>query len=161
MLSLGLALAACSQGTADYNEVDIPEREARADAAIQAAAAQSGTATVARTGLPVASPTPTAARDRTLPTGFQGYWGATPDDCELANVEATGRINVDADTIRFHEAKARVVGMQRRSAYEVVADLRFTGEGQTGTRRTGFRLEAGGTTLIRTQDGAAVRYQRC
>ena len=154
-------LSACSQGTADYNQVEVPEREARADAAIQAAARQQGQATVARSGVPVASPTPTAARDRTLPTDFQGYWGATPNDCELANVEASGRINIDADTIRFHESKARVVGIERRSPYQVVADLRFSGEGENGTARTGLRLEAGGTTLIRTQDGEAVRYQRC
>ena len=154
-------LAACSQGSADYNKVDVPDREARADAAIQAAARHDGAATLARTGVPVASPTPSAARDKALPTDFQGYWGVTPDDCELANTEATGRINIDADTIRFYESKARVAGLERRSPYAVVADLRFTGEGEDWTRRTALTLEAGGTRLVRSEGAQVVRYQRC
>ena len=160
-VALMLTLAACSGHDADYNRVDVPEKEAAAQAAIEQAAAQNGAASTARTGVPVARSTPTAARDRAFPTEFLGYWGAGNNDCELANTEATGRINIDADTIRFHETRARVQRMDRRSPQEVVADLRFSGKGQSFQTREIYRLDAGGTALVRTSPTATQRYRRC
>ncbi|MBB6505598.1 hypothetical protein F4693_002590 [Sphingomonas endophytica] len=160
-MALMLTLAACSGHDADYNRVDVPEKEAAAQAAIEQAAAQNGAASTARTGVPVARSTPTAARDRAFPAEFLGYWGAGNNDCELANTEATGRINIDADTIRFHETRARVQRMDRRSPQEVVADLRFSGKGQSFQTREIYRLDAGGTALVRTSPSATQRYRRC
>jgi hypothetical protein len=160
-VALMLTLAACSGHDADYNRVDVPEKEAAAQAAIEQAAAQNGAASTARTGVPVARSTPTAARDRAFPTEFLGYRGAGNNDCELANTEATGRINIDADTIRFHETRARVQRMDRRSPQEVVADLRFSGKGQSFQTREIYRLDAGGTALVRTSPTATQRYRRC
>ena len=157
-----LPLAACSGGGADYNRVDVPEREAEAQAAIDRSVAENGVATTARAGVPVGTPSPNAARDRAFPREMQGYWGRAPDDCELANTAATGRIDIEADTIRFHESRARVSAVAARSTYAVTMDLRFSGEGQTWQRRNAFRLENGGIALIRSEAGAAdVRYQRC
>ena len=158
-----LTLAACSgDGSSDYGNVAVPEREAEAQAAIDRAVAQNGTATTARSGVPVGTPTENAARDRALPKEFQGYWGITPDDCELANTAATGRINIDADRIRFWESRARVVDVVDRSTYAVTVDLRFTGEGQTWQKRSEWKLEGGSTAMVRTDAGAApIRYQRC
>lgn len=157
-----LALAACG-GTsdADYNRVEVPEKEAEAQNVIDAAVAVNGASTTALAGVPVTKPSPNAARQRALPKEFQGYWGRTANDCELANTEATGRINVDADTIRFYESKARVLDVIEASPYAVTADLRFDGEGQTWQRRTEFRLENGGITLVRNDGGQTVRYSRC
>ncbi|MEH3046369.1 hypothetical protein [Sphingomonas adhaesiva] len=161
-------LAACSgSDPADYNRVDVPEKEARAQAAIDAAAAQNGTATTARLGVPVATPTPTAARDRAFPVDFRGYWGAIDDDCELANTAATGRIDVDGDTVRFYESKARVQSLRLSSPAALTVDLRFSGEGQTWRATEAWLLENGGTTLLRTRPAAgtqpavATRYKRC
>lgn len=156
-----LALAACSGNDADYNRVDVPEKEAAAQAAIEQAVAQNGAATTARTGVPIAKSTPNAARDRAFPTEFLGYWGAGDNDCELANTAATGRINIDADTIRFYESRARVQRMDRRSPQEVAVDLRFSGEGQSFYAREVYRLDAGGTALVRTSPTATQRYRRC
>lgn len=164
MMAAGMAagmLAGCGGGSADYNRVDVPEREAEAQAAIERSVAQNGAATTARTGVPIARSTPTAARDRAFPTEFLGYWGAGDNDCELANTAATGRINIDADTIRFYEGRARVQRMDRRSPQEVVADLRFSGDGQGVLARETYRLDAGGTALIRTGATATQRYRRC
>ena len=163
VLLLCFALAACGGASdADYNRVEVPEKEARAQNAIDAAVAQNGAATTALAGVPVTGTTRTAARNRALPREFQGYWGRTADDCELANTEATGRINIDADTIRFHESRARVLDVVSASSYAVTADLRFSGEGETWQRRTELRLDNGGTALVRTEAGAAaVRYSRC
>ncbi|MBB3349311.1 MULTISPECIES: hypothetical protein [unclassified Sphingomonas] len=163
-MTAGLAamLAACSPQTADYNRHEVPEDEARAQAAIERAAAQNGVATTARAGVPIAAPAETAARSRAFPTDFLGYWGISYDDCQLANTNATGRINVDADTIRLHEAKARVQRLEQRSPYEVVADLRFDGAGNSSwERRDRFTLEQGGTILVRTEAPNVQRYRRC
>lgn len=161
MGTMAMMLAACGRGDADYNRVDVPEKEAEAQAAIEQAAAQNGAATVARTGVPIARSTPTAARDRAFPTEFLGYWGAGDNDCELANTAATGRINIDADTIRFYEGRARVQRMDRRSPQELAVDLRFSGQGQGFEAREIYRLDAGGTALIRTSPTATQRYRRC
>ncbi|PCG15342.1 MAG: hypothetical protein DI530_12750 [Sphingomonas sp.] len=155
------ALAACSSPQGDYGNVAVPEREAAAQQAIEAAAATNGVRATARTGVPIEVKPLTAARGRALPADYQGYWGVTPDDCELANTAATGRINIDADTIRFHESKARVQSIALRDPYALSAELRFSGEGAGWTRRNDFRLENGGTMLVR-QDGAqVVRYRKC
>ncbi|MBY9064649.1 hypothetical protein K7957_17060 [Sphingomonas yunnanensis] len=163
-MTVGLAamLAACSPDTADYNRHEVPEDEARAQAAIERAAAQNGVATTARAGVPIAAPPETAARARAFPTEFLGYWGVSYDDCLLANTDATGRISVDADTIRFHEAKARVQRLEQHSPYEVVADLRFDGAGgPSWERRDRFTLEQGGTILVRSEAPNVQRYRRC
>jgi hypothetical protein len=158
-------LAACSGGgQADYNAAArVPEDEAAAQRAIERAAGRDGAATTATLGVPVGATKLNAARNRALPVDFQGYWGATPDDCELANVSARGRINIDADTIRLFEARARVVALDRRSPFLVVARLRFDGAGGTGERTTELRLDAGGTTLIRTDrvPPLSITYKRC
>lgn len=157
-----MMLAACSGGGgADYNRSDVPDREARAQVAIEQAAARSGTAATQRSGLPVVRAPRTAARDRAFPANFRGYWGVSDDDCELANIDAGGRINVDADTIRFHEMRARVQRLERRSPQEIVADLRFEGGGKVWERRTTFRLDAGGTQLVRSEPPMTQRYRRC
>ena len=167
-LLLLLPLAACGGGGADYNRVEVPEKEAEAQNAIDAAVAQNGAATTTRTGVPVSGATPNAARNRALPKDYQGYWGVTANDCELANTAATGRINVDADTIRFYESRARVLDVDASSPYALRVDLRFSSEGQTWQRRTLLRLENGGTTLVRIeppgdarQSATTTRYSRC
>ena len=163
-MTAGLAamLAACAPDAADYNRHDVPEDEARAQAAIDHAAAQNGVATTARAGVPIAAPTQTAARARAFPTEFLGYWGVSYDDCQLANTNATGRISIDADTIRFHEVKARVQRLEQHSPYEIVADLRFDGAGgPSWERRNRFTLEQGGTILVRSEAPNVQRYRRC
>ena len=159
---VAILLAGCSGGgEADYNRVDVPEREAEAQAAIEQSVAQNGAARTALSGVPIARVSPNAARDRAFPTEFLGYWGAGDNDCELANTEATGRINVDADTIRFYQARARVQRMERHTAQEVAVDLRFSRDGRTFERREIYRLDAGGTVLVRSDPSATQRYRRC
>lgn len=157
-----VALAACSGGgEADYNRIEVPEREAEAQNAIDAAVAANGATTTARAGVPVAQEVRAAARARTLPKEFQGYWGLTANDCELANTAATGRIEVQGDAIRFFESKARVTSVSMSGDYAATAALRFSGEGETRERVNGFRLENGGTMLVRSDAGQTWRYSRC
>ena len=163
---LTLGLAGCGASTSDYNQVEVKPKEARADAVIANAAQAVGPRELAMKGLPVATPTPRGGSDDALPVAFQGYWGVTPGDCELANVDATGRINIDGATIRFFESRAQVTRLSARSPGELTARLTYRGEGQTWDRDTRLLLEAGGTRLIRSEamPGGAVqttRYQRC
>jgi hypothetical protein len=158
-----LILGGCGGGgSADYNQgAHVPDEEAEAEAAIERAVKQKGLATTKLSGVPVSSPTAPPARARAFPTEFVGYWGVTPNDCELANTEATGRINIDGDTVRFYQAKARVASLQQRSTYEVAADLRFSADGKDWQRTNIFRLESGGTVLFRTEGGSTLRYAHC
>ena len=160
---LSLGLAACSGGGGgDYNDAArISEKDAKAARAIEHAVQTRGAATIAR-GVPVETPTPGVDRSRALPTAFQGFWGVGPRDCELANINAHGRLFIDRDTLRFYESKATVAELQESSPTSAVAVLAFKGEGQRWTRRTTITLAAGGTRLTRTPDGErAITYQHC
>lgn len=170
-MAIGMAagLTACSRGSneADYNNVRVDPAHARAQARIDRAAAAQGTRTVAKVGLPVSSPTPTAAQGRALPTAFQGYWGATPDDCALANVDARGRVAIDSDQLRFFERRAAVDTLRERSPTTLAVTLAYKGDGQRWKHDATLTLEQGGTRLLLVEQGDAVRpgqtmrYQRC
>ena len=158
-----LLLTACSRQP-DYDDTtELNGKDAKAANAVAADVATNGVAAAAAKGLPVSKPGLTRAPRNALPTAFQGYWGMTPADCDLANAAATGRIDVEGDTIRFYESKARVAKLIAGDDPSVVADLTFTGEGQHWTRRTEFALGAGGTRLLRREQGQAntITYQRC
>ena len=169
MTVLVAVLTGCSSGSneADYNAVHVDPAQARAQAQIDRAAATQGTRAAARSGLPVATPTPIAARDRKLPVGFQGYWGATPGDCALANVDAGGRLAIDADQLRFFERRASVDALRERSPTNVAATLAYKGDGERWKHDATLTLEQGGTRLLLVEQGDAVRpgqtlrYQRC
>ncbi|MGJ3628200.1 hypothetical protein AB5I41_16840 [Sphingomonas sp. MMS24-JH45] len=132
-----LLAAACSgRRRGEYNRVEVPEREAEAQNAIDAAVAANGATTTARAGVPVAQEVRAAARARTLPKDFQGYRGRTANDCELANTAATGRIEVQTDAIRFYESKARVTSVSVTGDYAAHRGLALQrGGGDGGARR--------------------------
>lgn len=151
-----IACAACS----DAGKPDGGDN--RAAAAIENAVAENGAAATAAKGLPVTPPAQARANPRAFPPAFQGYWGIAPADCSLANVDATGRINIDGGTVRFYESRARVATVVRAASDAFVADMGFSGEGQRWTKRIDWTLAVGGTRLIRTDAGAAaITYQRC
>jgi hypothetical protein len=170
-VAIGMAagLAACSSGSdeADYNTVRVDPAQARAQAQIDRAAAAQGPRAAARSGLPVATATPSSAGARKLPIAFQGYWGATPGDCALANVDAGGRLAIEADQLRFFRKRARVDALRELSANEVAATLSFKADDARWTHLTHLTLEQGGTRLLLVEQGDAarpgqtMRYQRC
>ncbi|WP_375272245.1 hypothetical protein [Sphingomonas sp.] len=163
------ALAACSPASneADYNTVHVDPAQARAQATIDRAAAAQGTRTVAGAGLPVATATTTAAQGRKLPVAFQGYWGQTPGDCALANVDARGRLAIDADQLRFFDRRAAVDASREQSPTAVAATLAYKAGGERWKHDATLTLEQGGTRLLLVEQGDAarpgqtIRYQRC
>lgn len=161
-------LAGCSPSSdADYNTVRVDPAQARAQEQIDRAAAAQGPRAAARNGLPVAVATPSSAGARKLPVAFQGYWGATPGDCALANVDAGGRLAVEADQLRFFRQRARVDALREVSANEVEATLSFKRDDARWTHPTRLTLEQGGTRLLLVEQGdvsrpgQTMRYQRC
>lgn len=162
-----LLLAACSASQADYNQVEVRPKEAEADAMIANAAGEKGPRALALEGVPVSTPTPRAGGDNTLPATFQGYWGIRPTDCELANVNATGRVNIDGATVRFFESRAQIGNANALSPFEYEVALQFSGEGRRWTRVDRLKLGAGGTRLVRQEivpgqpQPQTTTYQRC
>lgn len=189
---LVLGASACSPaGTEQRNGSDVvinattgtPERnEAQADAALDGiVTVDNGTPPP-----PVKSPaTPTPApgvpvetaprvsdlrrEARAFPTAFQGRWGLAHADCDLSRVDdAKGLMRIAADKVSFYESSATVAAMPAKSAYKLVADLAFRGEGKTWRRRDRFALLVAGTAMSRTEQGAdggaderTYRYERC
>lgn len=169
-IAAGLILAACSSGQdkADYSDAaHVDPVQARAQARIDATASRIGTRSAARIGVPVSSPTPSAAGDRKLPVAFQGYWGVAPGDCDLRNADAAGRISVDADRLRLEDGKATVEKLVERSPSIVDTMLRIDAAAGAGNRPVRFMLEQGGTRLVMTRGAVAgtpaatIRYRRC
>lgn len=166
---LVVLLTACSSGSNDtnYNSVHVDPAQARAQATIDRAAAAQGTRAVAGAGLPVATSSTTSAQDRKLPVAFQGYWGRTPGDCALANVDAGGRLAIDADQLRFFERRASVDTLRELLPTNVAATLAYKAEGERWKHDATLTLEQGGTRLLLVEQGDLVRpgqtmrYQRC
>lgn len=165
LLTTLVTAGACSRTSDNYaTAAEIPADEARAAAAIDRAAAQNGARLTALEGLPVSPPPIGPARNRVLPTAFQGYWGVTPNDCELANTEAHGRLNIDADTIRQWEGKGSVDRIVAATPYRAVADISFSDAGTRWKTRTTLTLGSGGMTMMRSDAGGRplqARYQKC
>jgi len=147
-----LAIAACSNDAPAVND-------AQAEAAVEQAA-RAANGTVPR-GLPVSDET-AALTPGALPPAFEGRWGLTPADCDVARSDTKGLLVIRGSTLTFYTASAtaRVVGGPSR--YKVVADLTFTDKGATAPRRDRLALTAAGTVLQRTEPGGQTyRYERC
>ncbi len=73
---------------------------------------------------------------------------------------------IDAKTLRFFESAGDLARVRDRDANRIVADYKFSGEGQQWDRLMLLGLADGGKTLVRRDygDGAApdaMRYTRC
>ncbi|WP_052215496.1 hypothetical protein [Sphingomonas sp. ERG5] len=150
--ALVLASAACSPSPSDN----------QAAANIEATIAENQSSDAAR-GLPKSdAPNPVRAA-RTLPPAFLGRWGITPADCDFSRTDTKGLVTVFADKLSFYDSTAKIDALTHRSQYKVTADLIFTGEGRTWTKRAALELVTAGTALLRTEQSPAAtyRYERC
>lgn len=109
---------------------------------------------------PVATPTVAATE---FPAAFRGRWGMTPNDCDPARADNKGLILVSADDIRFYESRATIGKLTVAAPTRVLADLAFSGEGQTWKSRTVLDLSEDGTVLTRSEESpaASYRYTKC
>jgi hypothetical protein len=147
-----LALGACDNNDApDVNE-------AQAEAVIDNVQ-QAPERNVPR-GLPISEER--AAPPGALPPQFEGRWGITPADCDVARSDTRGLLVIRASTLTFHAASATAKVIGGPSRYKVIADLTFSGKGAVPTRRDQLELTSAGTVLQRSEpSGKTYRYERC
>src|SRR3546814_1164044 len=60
---------------------------------------------------------------------------------------------IDAKTLRFFESAGDLARVRDRSANRIVADFKFSGEGETWDRLMLLGLSGGGKTLVRRDYG--------
>lgn len=104
--------------------------------------------------------------DQTIPAAIRGRWGLVPADCTSTRGDAKGLLTIDATSLRFYESHGSLVRIRERDADRIVADYRFSGEGQEWDRLMLLDSQDGGKALIRRDYGegaapGAMRYTRC
>lgn len=104
--------------------------------------------------------------DQTIPTAVRGRWGLVATDCTSTKGDAKGLLTIDATGLRFYESHGTLMHIRERDARRIVADYRFSGEGQEWNRLMVLDSQDGGETLIRRDYGegaapSAMRYTRC
>lgn len=152
---LSLALAACSAPPGPGNETS-------------AEVAPSGDVGIVAPPAPRATPSPAPAATATaaattFPAAFRGRWGMTVNDCDPRRDDNKGLMVVSADGITFYESRATVTGLTQSGPTRLMADLAFSGEGQTWSSRTVLELADGGRALTRSEEtpAASYSYRKC
>lgn len=128
-----LVVAACSAPAS--------KSDAAAPAAPVAAAAQAA---------PAAPPAPSAANGAggdvaAVPAAFIGEWNSDPKDCGKGHGEGT--LTIEAHRIFFYESGGPVEAVTLKEPRLIQIAAKLTGEGETWTDVTSFRLSADGKTL--------------
>jgi len=167
-----LLLAACSGGDKDEQaEADkvpavptVPEAAPAASAAAQESAPDYAADPAVK---PPAKPDPGIGEgDAAIPVALQGRWGLVAADCTSTKGDAKGLLTIGAGDLRFYESQGILAHIRERSATRLVADYKFSGEGEDWDRLMQLSVQDGGKTLVRRDygEGAApepMRYSRC
>jgi len=169
-----MTLAACSGGKDEAQPAETADKAAPAPAAPAQpapAAPATGDADLAYTPdpsmAPPAAPEPgVGSGDRAIPATIRGRWALKAEDCAARPGTDLTALVIDAKTLRFFESAGDLARVRDRSANRIVADFRFSGEGETWDRLMLLGLSGGGKTLVRRDygEGAAaepMRYTRC
>ncbi|MBC2776361.1 hypothetical protein [Parasphingopyxis marina] len=114
-------------------------------------------------------PAPVPAQDDTgpaaqalnaMPESFRGHWDLSEEGCADENSEM--RLLIAANTATFYESRAEITGVEAQGAQAVIADHRFTGEGETWDERLAYELSENGQRLtVETVDGSLSIRMRC
>lgn len=169
-----LMLAACGGGKNEKQPAETADTAAPAPAAPAKpapVAPVTGSADLAYTPdpsvAPPAAPEPgVGSGDRAIPAAIQGRWALKAEDCAARPGTDLTALVIDAKTLRFFESAGDLARVRDRSANRIVADFKFSGEGETWDRLMLLGLSGGGKTLVRRDygEGAAaepMRYTRC
>ena len=169
-----LLLAACGGGSKD--EQAVPD-EAAGKAAPLVPAAAPGARSAAQESPPdyVADPAvgPPAKPEPGIGTGeavipamIQGRWALNAADCQAKRGTDLTALAIDATSLSFYESHGVLARIRERSTTRLVADYKFSGEGEDWDRLMQLTVEDGGKTLVRRDYGEgavpeAMRYSRC
>lgn len=104
--------------------------------------------------------------DKAIPAAIQGRWALKAADCAAKRGTDLTALVVDTRSLRFFESAGDLARIRERSATRLVADYKFSGEGEEWDRLMQLSVEDGGKTLVRRDygEGAApepMRYSRC
>ncbi|SKB41278.1 hypothetical protein [Sphingopyxis flava] len=167
-----LMLAACSSGEDEKQPAETAEGSAPAHAPAEPAPAASA-ADADLAYRPDPSVTPPAAPDpgigsgeKAIPTAIQGRWALKAADCAAPRGTDLTALVIDASTLRFFESVGELARVRERSPKRIIADYKFSGEGEEWDRLVLLALEDGGKVLVRRDYGEGVpaepmRYTRC
>jgi len=162
-----LLLAACSGGkdeesgpeaTADFGPLQKAERPESVEAPEPAVPA------------PTEKPAEGSGADvggaNAIPRAIRGRWALDVAHCTAGKGTDLTALTIDAASLRFYESHGELARIRESAADRLVADYRFSGEGETWRQRVELDLRDGGRTLVRRDHGEgatgeALRYTRC
>lgn len=167
-----LLLAACSGGDKDEQAAaerapavpTVPDAAPAAPVAVQ----ESAPDYVADPAIkPPAQPDPGIGQgEAAIPVALQGRWALKAADCQAARGADLTVLTIDAANLRFYESHGQLAHIRERGATRLVADYKFSGEGEDWDRLMQLTVADGGKTLVRRDygEGSApepIRYSRC
>lgn len=109
---------------------------------------------------------PQAANDAAIPAAIRGRWAIDAADCAKRPGTDLTVLTIDAANLRFHESHGELARVRESDAARIVADYRFSGEGEEWDRQMRLELADDGRTLVRHDldegaDAPLMRYSRC
>lgn len=124
----------------------------------------------AETAAIVEAPAPTGVDanvdGKTIPPAIRGRWALDAADCAKRPGTDLTVLTVEAAELRFHESHGELTRVRESDVRHIVADYRFSGEGEEWGRRMQLELADDGKALVRRDMGegaaaGAMRYTRC
>jgi len=162
-----LLLAACSGGDdkaaqEDATAIGSPER---ADPAVSDGVVDADLPAEAKKA-PAAPEAEGAVDGGGIPEAIRGRWALKAADCTAKRGTDLTALVIDATNLRFYESHGELVRVRASSATQVLADYKFSGEGQDWDQRVQLELADDGKTLVRRDQGKGaagepMRYMRC
>jgi len=166
-----LILAACSGGPdeeqpAGTADTAAPATQTGAQPAAPAAGADISYAPDASVNPATAPEAGAGTGEKAIPPAIQGRWALKAADCTAQRGTDLTALVIDAHRLRFYESAGDLARVRERSANRIVADYKFSGEGEEWDRMMLLAVEDGGRTLVRRDYGEGVpaegmRYTRC
>lgn len=164
-----LLLAACSGGqdeeggseaTATISPLEKAERPAPTEPTVDADLPEAADEAHA------APETKAAGDGKAIPSAIRGRWALKAADCTAKKGTDLTALTIDATNLRFYESHGELTRVRQSDADSIVADYRFSGEGEEWDRRMQLDLGNGGKTLVRRDEGegaaaGSMRYTRC
>lgn len=171
-----LLLAACGGASDGKDEQAVPSDKANKTApmvpeaapAAPAGALESPPDYVADPAVrPPAKPEPgIGTGEAVIPAMIRGRWAFKAADCQAKRGTDLTALAIDATSLSFYESHGVLARIRERSTTRLVADYKFSGEGEDWDRLMQLTVEDDGKTLVRRDygEGAApepMRYSRC
>ena len=160
-----LLLAACSGGQDDESGPEASSNVGPLQKAERPAPAETPEAD-AEVKAPATAEAGDKVDGKTIPPAIRGRWALKAADCAARRGTDLTALTIDATNLRFFESHGELARVQASDAGSIVADYKFSGEGEEWDRRMQLDLADGGKTLVRRDSGEgaaadAMRYTRC